>query len=89
MMFNKKQKKHVFWDWKGTLMDDAWMCVELLNKFFYHSASKISLDYYRDIFEFPFSSRCYKKLQLVESMDSLNFEGFIEAFGKVYHQHTS
>lgn len=23
--------KHVIWDWNGTLLDDAWLCVEILN----------------------------------------------------------
>ena len=23
--------RHVIWDWNGTLLDDAWLCVEVLN----------------------------------------------------------
>ena len=24
--------RHVIWDWNGTLLDDAWLCVEILNE---------------------------------------------------------
>lgn len=24
--------KHIIWDWNGTLLDDAWLCVESMNK---------------------------------------------------------
>ena len=23
---------HVIWDWNGTLVDDAWLCVEIINE---------------------------------------------------------
>ena len=23
---------HVIWDWNGTLVDDAWLCVEIVNE---------------------------------------------------------
>ena len=23
---------HVLWDWNGTLLDDAWLCVEVVNR---------------------------------------------------------
>ncbi len=23
--------KHIIWDWNGTLLDDAWLCVEIMN----------------------------------------------------------
>ena len=46
--------KHIIWDWNGTLIDDAWVCVKamnvLLNK---RSLNKISLDSYRKTFRFP------------------------------------
>jgi phosphoglycolate phosphatase len=24
--------KHIIWDWNGTLIDDAWLCVDIMNK---------------------------------------------------------
>ena len=24
--------KHIIWDWNGTLLDDAWLCVEIINQ---------------------------------------------------------
>ena len=24
--------RHIIWDWNGTLLDDAWLCVEILNE---------------------------------------------------------
>ena len=24
--------RHVIWDWNGTLLDDAWLCVEIINE---------------------------------------------------------
>ncbi|HEX2951513.1 MAG TPA: HAD family hydrolase [Armatimonadota bacterium] len=26
-----KQYRHVIWDWNGTLFDDAWLCVDIMN----------------------------------------------------------
>ncbi|MDH5646585.1 MAG: hypothetical protein OEZ01_11285, partial [Candidatus Heimdallarchaeota archaeon] len=23
--------EHIIWDWNGTLLDDAWLCVEIMN----------------------------------------------------------
>ena len=46
--------KHIIWDWNGTLVDDAWLCVNIMNKIL--SAYKlplISLDDYRKHFVFP------------------------------------
>jgi len=24
--------RHIIWDWNGTLLDDTWLCVEVLNQ---------------------------------------------------------
>ena len=46
--------KHIIWDWNGTLVDDAWLCVEIMNGVLrQYKLKKISLfDYKRD-FVFP------------------------------------
>ncbi|MHB9071714.1 MAG: HAD family hydrolase [Sedimentisphaerales bacterium] len=31
MIILKKIHKHIIWDWNGTLVDDTWLCVEIVN----------------------------------------------------------
>ncbi|MBF0409357.1 MAG: HAD hydrolase-like protein [Candidatus Riflebacteria bacterium] len=44
----------VFWDWNGTLLDDAKMCLELINQSLSkRSLPNVSFNEYLEIFEFP------------------------------------
>jgi phosphoglycolate phosphatase len=44
----------VIWDWNGTLLDDAWLCVELINQSLLRAGlDSISPEQYEDIFAFP------------------------------------
>ena len=46
--------KHIIWDWNGTLIDDAWLCVEIMNNILQkRSLDLITLDDYRKHFTFP------------------------------------
>jgi phosphoglycolate phosphatase len=46
--------RHVIWDWNGTLLDDTWLCVEVLNGLLRAAGKKaITLDAYRANFGFP------------------------------------
>ena len=46
--------KHVIWDWNGTLVDDTWLCVEVLNALLNRRGRRpISKIEYREHFEFP------------------------------------
>jgi phosphoglycolate phosphatase len=46
--------RHVIWDWNGTLLDDAWLCVEILNQLLREAGRPaISVEQYREHFEFP------------------------------------
>ena len=46
--------KHIIWDWNGTLIDDAWLCVEILNNILEkRSLNAITIDDYREHFTFP------------------------------------
>jgi phosphoglycolate phosphatase len=46
--------KHVIWDWNGTLLDDSWLCVEIINELLAgRGMSQISMKTYREIFGFP------------------------------------
>ncbi len=49
-----RKYKHIIWDWNGTLLDDAWLCVEVMNGMLEeHNLPRITLKLYRDIFNFP------------------------------------
>jgi phosphoglycolate phosphatase len=46
--------KHVIWDWNGTLLDDTWLFVEVMNiSLAKRGLSLITRDIYRDLFTFP------------------------------------
>ena len=45
---------HIIWDWNGTLLDDAWLCVEVMNGLLrQRDLPPITLDIYRSVFNFP------------------------------------
>lgn len=45
---------HIFWDWNGTLLDDAWLCVEVMNGMLrQRDLPTLTLEIYRTIFDFP------------------------------------
>ena len=49
-----KKYTHIIWDWNGTLLNDAWLCVEVMNDMLAErELPMISLEIYRDIFDFP------------------------------------
>jgi phosphoglycolate phosphatase len=46
--------RHVIWDWNGTLLDDTWLCVEVLNLLLRDAGLRpVTLDLYRAHFGFP------------------------------------
>jgi len=46
--------KHIIWDWNGTLLDDAWLCVEILNGMLARRQMKTTtLEQYQQEFDFP------------------------------------
>lgn len=53
---------HIIWDWNGTLLDDAWLCVEVMNSILAERNMKqVGLDVYRAWFDFPVKDY-YQKL---------------------------
>ena len=47
---------HIIWDWNGTLFDDAWLCVEIMNGMLIRrNLPRITPQRYEDIFSFPVS----------------------------------
>lgn len=46
--------KHIIWDWNGTLLDDTWLCLDIMNKQLAQIGKPtISLDEYKRSFDFP------------------------------------
>ena len=65
---------HIIWDWNGTLLNDAWLCVDVMNTMLAdRGLPSISLDIYRDIFDFP----------VRDYYLTLGFDFSIEPFEKV------
>lgn len=54
--------KHIIWDWNGTLLDDAWLCVEIMNGMLaQRDLPPLTLERYEQIFDFPVMDY-YRKL---------------------------
>ncbi len=48
------QRTTIIWDWNGTLLDDAEICREAINKMLkMRNLPELSLEKYRDVFTFP------------------------------------
>ena len=45
---------HIIWDWNGTIVNDASLCVEIVNEILHqYDLEKITLNYYINNFTFP------------------------------------
>ncbi|MBN1868831.1 HAD family hydrolase [Candidatus Sumerlaeota bacterium] len=56
--------RHVVWDWNGTLLDDAWLCVEIVNGLLHRRGkAPITLRQYGGFFDFPVADY-YRKIGL-------------------------
>jgi phosphoglycolate phosphatase len=46
--------RHVVWDWNGTLLDDAWLCVEIMNGCLEkRGLPTVTMEHYANLFRFP------------------------------------
>ncbi len=69
-----KKYKYILWDWNGTLLNDAEICVNAMNKLLSKRNMPLSdMDYYKNVFGFPV--RTY--------YDKLGFDFSKEPFEKV------
>lgn len=51
---NISNYKNIIWDWNGTLLNDVWLCADIMNNLLKkRSLPEITLERYRDIFTFP------------------------------------
>jgi len=54
MKLPDRKYTHIIWDWNGTLLNDAWLCVEVMNSMLSdRDLPPLSLQKYRTIFDFP------------------------------------
>jgi phosphoglycolate phosphatase len=61
--------KHIIWDWNGTLIDDAWLCLEIINELLVkRKISVIDLKQYQNVFDFPVIN-FYEKIGFDFSME--------------------
>ena len=78
-------KTLIFWDWNGTIVNDVWLFVKILNVFLKNvSQPPISIDMYRDLFCFPIED-FYKKINLYHNQNS--FEKITKQFISIYRKH--
>ncbi len=67
--------RHVIWDWNGTLFDDAWLCVDVMNGVLQRRGrAPLTLARYRDIFDFPVE-RYYRRLDFDWSRETFEEVG--------------
>lgn len=46
--------RHVIWDWNGTLLDDVWLCVDVINGMLQRRGlPQVDVARYREVFTFP------------------------------------
>ena len=49
-----KKYRHLIWDWNGTLLDDAWLCRDIMNRQLRRRGLPVlSQEKYEEIFDFP------------------------------------
>jgi len=53
-MIELSKYSHIIWDWNGTLLDDAWLCVDVMNGMLKERGLPLkTVPEYRDLFDFP------------------------------------
>jgi phosphoglycolate phosphatase len=53
-MMAQPRYQHIIWDWNGTLFDDAWLCVEIMNGLLARRGLPLlTLERYQTVFDFP------------------------------------
>jgi len=54
MAISLEKYRHIIWDWNGTLLDDAWLCVDVMNGMLKERGMPLrTLESYRELFDFP------------------------------------
>ncbi len=83
-LYDMKQYKHIIWDWNGTLLNDVWLAVDVMNSILLaRKMPGITTASYRRVFDFPVKNY-YQKLGFdfnKESFEKIGTE-FIGAYDK-------
>lgn len=84
MEMEKSNINHLIWDWNGTLLDDAWLCIDILNYLLTEQQlAPITSETYQLVFDFPVKNY-YEKLGF--DFSSQPFEIIARKFAKIYNQ---
>lgn len=74
-MTDFKKYTHIIWDWNGTLLNDAWLCVDVMNGMLKERGLPLrTLDEYREMFDFPVRDY-YEKLGYDFKKESFDIVG--------------
>jgi phosphoglycolate phosphatase len=74
--------RHVVWDWNGTLLDDAWLCLQVINALLVrHQLPEVDARRYSSVFGFPLDEYC-RRLGFV--LDRPAYEKLSDAFSALY-----
>lgn len=77
LLSHLSKKKHVVWDWNGTLLNDVDHAVRTMNTLLEgHGLAPISKSHYREIFDFP----------VRKYYDRLGFDYSVESFERLCHR---
>lgn len=75
--------KHIIWDWNGTLLDDCWLCLDIMNELLRkRDRASITHETYQAIFGFPIIDY-YKKVGFNFVQEP--FESVAIEFIEIYH----
>ncbi len=84
MAIELKNYTHIIWDWNGTLLDDAWLCVDVMNGMLRERDLRMkTLEEYKELFDFPVKNY-YAKLGFdfdIEPFDEVGME-FITRYNR-------
>ena len=81
-MINTQQYKHIIWDWNGTLLNDAWLFVDIMNGILKKlNMQLITIETYQNIFGFPIKEY-YKKLGF--DLKNKSFDAYGVEFMNIY-----
>jgi phosphoglycolate phosphatase len=89
-MTDYRRYRHLIWDWNGTLLDDAWLCVDVMNGMLAERGLPLrTVAEYRDLFDFPVKEY-YVKLGYDFEKESFDFVGmeFIRRYNKRHFETT-
>ncbi|MBU2446156.1 MAG: HAD family hydrolase [Bacteroidetes bacterium] len=75
MQLNNNRYKHIIWDWNGTLLDDAWLCVEVMSGLLKRrNMMNFTHELYQNMFDFPVEDY-YKELGFDFEKESFEIVG--------------